>query len=525
LSENIDVVQRGIAAKGLTPFETGGSTPPPPAENDAPDVVRSRIDRPIDLGSDQANLEEATRQRRREWEEGLHGDNPPDMGTEEQPTIARQKAGIIERRIQADYEPARTAYTGLKEVTQALSDQHWLERPESQFAREKFGMTDEQQLSARESEDLRKQVAYTPEEWAHYQRTGELKAQKPFLANERTGIRQPIEDHERILFDATTRDVFRNAREAQREMKLGHEVEQVLTRQQMAEAEAQALALALQQQAPAAEAVQSEAAAAPAQAPQVEQPIDPVTLETGKLNAARVAYMNAAKLSAVEWDAQSKVAAAEQMLRQQFPFHGNQAAMQEAARNQPQLFQQYRQALGHVQPWAQQLTQQSNQARQNRLAQEAQASQYEQAVIRSRWHGYRAAEDAKAQARIPELRDAAKARVLRDQVRQTLNGVGLTDQELSSAWDGHSGFSLRDSRAQELVYKATLWDAAQQRVKTINANRAVPNVQTPGVARPRGADSEADIGRLQRALAGASGANAIRIARQLTQAKRAAGQL
>src|SRR5260221_8113987 len=145
-------------------------SPPPPAENDAPDVVRERIERPIDLGSDQANLEEATRQRHREWEQGLHGDSPPDMGTEEQPTIARQNAGIIERRIQADYKPARTAYTGLKEITQALSDQKWLERPESQFAREKFGMTDEQQLSARESEDLRKQVAYTPEEWAHYQR-------------------------------------------------------------------------------------------------------------------------------------------------------------------------------------------------------------------------------------------------------------------------------------------------------------------------------------------------------------------
>jgi hypothetical protein len=123
------------------------------------------------------------------------------MGTEEQPTIARQNAGIIERRIQADYKPARTAQTGLKEITEALSNQHWLERPESHLARE-IGLTDEQQLAARESEDLRKQVGYTPEEWAHYQRTGEIKAPKPFLANERIGIRQPIEDHERILFDA-----------------------------------------------------------------------------------------------------------------------------------------------------------------------------------------------------------------------------------------------------------------------------------------------------------------------------------
>jgi hypothetical protein len=149
-----------MAQKGF-PVETGGSPPPPsdalpPRSDDTPDVVR--IDGAIDRGNDTANVEEATRQYRRqkEWESGLHGASPPDLGTEEQPTIARQNAGIIERRIQSDYEPARTAYTGLKETTQALSDQHWLERDEATYARELFGMTPEQQLAARESEELRK---------------------------------------------------------------------------------------------------------------------------------------------------------------------------------------------------------------------------------------------------------------------------------------------------------------------------------------------------------------------------------
>jgi hypothetical protein len=499
--------------------------PPPPAgESTAPDVVGSRIDRPIDLGNDQANLEEATRQRRREWEEGLHGDSPPDMGTEEQPTIARQKAGIIERRIQADYEPARTAYTGLKQVTQALSDQHILESPEANLVRQRFGMTDEQILGIAKNEDYLRSLGYSENEAAIYARRVETPAQKPILANERTGIREPIKDHERILFDAGSRDVFRNAREAQREMRLGHDVEQVLTRQQMAEAEAQALAL--QQQAPAAEApVQPASAPQPAVEAAAQPQVDPVTFEAGKLNAARVAYMNAAKLSAVEWDAQSKVAAAEQMLRQQFPFHGNQAATQEAARNQPQLFQQYRQALGHVQPWAQQLTQQYNQARQSRVAQEAQAAQYEQAVVRSRWHAYREQNDNLAQERIAELRDPKQSAAFRSATRAALKDLGFSENELTAAWDGRTGFSLRDYRVQAMVADGVRWRQAQAKANQVT-RAPLPPVQRPGVARPRGADSEADFARLERALDGAGNVRAaLRAATKLTQAKRAAGRL
>jgi hypothetical protein len=513
LSENIDVVQRGIAAKGLTPFETGGSTPP--AENDAPDVVRSRIDRPIDLGNDEANLREATRQRR-EWEQGLHGDSPPDMGTEEQPTIARQNAGIIERRIQADYKPARTAQTGLKEITEALSNQHWLERPESHLARE-IGLTDEQQLAARESEDLRKQVGYTPEEWAHYQRTGEIKAPKPFLANERIGIRQPIEDHERILFDAGPRDVLRNAREAQREMRLGHEVEQVLTRQQIAEAEARVLAL--QQQAPAAEQpVQSEAAAAPAQA-QVEQPqVDPAM----QLSQA---YSEAVRASDEERLAGSQIHQWNAAFYKAFPEATNQAALAETRQRNPARFAQLQQAAQKTAVSIDGWMKRGAAATEARRSQENQVVQHQQAAVRAAWHQYKEAEDAKLHQFAPELNDAVKASAMRQGVRTMLNEIGFANDELTRAWNGESGFSVRDHRAQRLILDAYRWRQAQTRAKTINANRAVPNVQRPGVARPRGADSEADIGRLQRELAGASGANAIRIARQLTQAKRAAGQL
>jgi hypothetical protein len=321
------------------------------------------------------------------------------------------------------------------------------------------------------------------------------------------------------LFDAGSRDVFRNAREAQREMKLGHEVEQVLTRQQMAEAEAQALAL--QQRAPAAEAdqpVQSEAAAAPAQA-QVEQPqVDP----TVQLSQA---YAEAVRASDAERLAASQIHGWNAAFYKAFPEATNQAALAETQQRNPtrwaQLLQAAQKTAASIDGWMKR----GAAATEARRSQENQVEQHQQAAVRAAWHQYKDQQDAIVHQHVPELSDPRKASALRENVKATLKQVGYNEKELADAWSGTSGFSLRDARAQILIHKATQWDLAQQRAKTINANRAVPNVQRPGVARPRGADSEADIGRLQRALAGASGASAIRIARQLTQAKRAAGQL
>jgi hypothetical protein len=484
--------------------------------------IEERVDRPIDLGNDEANLREATReqQREREWEQGLHGAGPPDMGSEEEPTIARQKAGIVERKIQADYQSARTANTGLREVTQALSDQHWLERPEATYAREAFGMTPEQQLSARESEELRKQVQYTPEEWAEYQRSGQLKAEKPFLVNER-GVREPIKDHERILQDATTRDVFRNARDATREMRLGREVNEAVTRQQQAEMEA--AALGLQQQAPAAEAAQPAQPASPPQpAPAASQPQprpDPLAAERQRLAfQARVQ----AELERSSVDEMRAMAQADQII-QAFPelpyVRQNPAAARDLYAKNPQRFAQLQTADQALQNCQAQFVK-ANEARQGR---EAQLSQAEQKHVEAIYTQYSRANDDAFVARTPEMKDTGRAHALRTATRQMLTDVGFTDDEVTSAWTGKTGVPLRDYRVQQLLADGARWRMAQASARNVTKAN-LPPVQKPGTFRPRGADSEADIARLERALEGASGERAaLRAATALTQARRRAG--
>jgi hypothetical protein len=74
-----------MADQNTQQFET--ASPPPPTESDAPDAVRSRIARPIEGGTDEENVREATRQMR-EWEQGVGGDDP----------FAEQRAPVVERK-------------------------------------------------------------------------------------------------------------------------------------------------------------------------------------------------------------------------------------------------------------------------------------------------------------------------------------------------------------------------------------------------------------------------------------------
>jgi hypothetical protein len=73
--------------------------------------------------------------------------------------------------------------------------------------------------------------------------------------------------------------------------------------------------------------------------------------------------------------------------------------------------------------------------------------------------------------------------------------------------------------------KAAAYDLAVARAR--EAQKAgVPPVQRPGVARPRGAGAAENVRALQAQLANAKGGNqSLKIAAQLTRAKRAAGML
>jgi len=107
-----------------------------------------------------------------------------------------------------------------------------------------------------------------------------------------------------------------------------------------------------------------------------------------------------------------------------------------------------------------------------------------------------------------------------------LNDMGLSQAEIDRQWKGGA---LRSAAAQIALADAVAWKLAREGVspRVLASHRAaVPPVQVPGVSRPRGADAEADVAALQRELDNApTQRQQLAIARKLTQAKRAAGQL
>jgi hypothetical protein len=218
-------------------------TPPPPVDSDAPDVISRGVPDAISGGSDDERIKESVKalnaQRQREWEQGLHGD---DLGTLEEPTIARQKLPLWERKYPAGVDEPKTLREAAHEVSQARR----LERPDAEIARS-LGAPDQDILARAKDPDFVRQIMphWTPGEVNHFVKTGESPPDKIGVFDERKGLREPIRDHERI-FDLKTDEVFRNPRDATRQQGNWREVAE-LTRQEMAKQEAEALAIAQQQ--------------------------------------------------------------------------------------------------------------------------------------------------------------------------------------------------------------------------------------------------------------------------------------
>src|SRR5205823_1810637 len=112
---------------------------------------------------------------------------------------------------------------------------------------------------------------------------------------------------------------------------------------------------------------------------------------------------------------------------------------------------------------------------------------------------------------------------LRADVRDTLRSTGATDAEITNLWQ--SG-AIRHHGTQRLFVEAALYRQAQARAREVQNKRVpLPPVQSPGVARPRGAGGAEMVRSLQSQLANAKGNQSVKIAAELTRAKRAAGLL
>jgi hypothetical protein len=111
--------------------------------------------------------------------------------------------------------------------------------------------------------------------------------------------------------------------------------------------------------------------------------------------------------------------------------------------------------------------------------------------------------------------------------RQELMEVAKSVVSPAIAESYKRGGEARSLEGQKLIAESAMWRLAQKRAREIPSKRVhAPPPIAPGVYRPAGADAEADVAALQRALDNApTQRQQLAIARKLTQAKRAAGQL
>jgi hypothetical protein len=126
-------------------------------------------------------------------------------------------------------------------------------------------------------------------------------------------------------------------------------------------------------------------------------------------------------------------------------------------------------------------------------------------------------------SRHPQL--AANPDKMRSAAKEYLKRTtGLTDQQIAREWRAGR---WRSAPEQMILADAVAHQMGRDSLKALPSKRVhAPPPLAPGVYRPRGADAEADIGRLQRELDSAPTLRQqLAISTKLAQAKRAAGQL
>jgi hypothetical protein len=147
----------------------------------------------------------------------------------------------------------------------------------------------------------------------------------------------------------------------------------------------------------------------------------------------------------------------------------------------------------------------------------AQARQSHEAA--QQWHTFVADEDARFRERAPELADREALAKAARTATDMLQDLGFSQAELGEMWNGGRGVSLRDHRLQLLIRDGVRFRDAQAAAKK-PLPRPVPDVQRPGPAPARNADTEGRVKDLTERL-NASGnlrdAAALLVARRTAQ--------
>lgn len=120
--------------------------------------------------------------------------------------------------------------------------------------------------------------------------------------------------------------------------------------------------------------------------------------------------------------------------------------------------------------------------------------------IDKNWQKFSAEQDKIIAEKIPEMADPAKAEKLGKQAVGYLSTIGFDNDELTNLWHGKAGISLRDARVQLIIAEAAKAREAQEALRKAKTQQAVPPVQRPGVAQPRGAGDSEKIKELSKTL-------------------------
>jgi hypothetical protein len=491
--------------------DTTNETASPSTDSDAPNVF-DRIDAPIKGSGDEDTIRESVKalneKRQRDWEQGAISDD----------AFAEQNAPVLERKY-----PKGHGAKSLKQASEDLSDAHRDEKPEAVWAAARHGVEPAQmrQYSKDPEWVAKMRPDWNAAEVSEYVRTGAMPPTKIGLVTDK-GLRIPLRD-DQPAFELPANSAL-NLRDAAREVRqfriAAAEAQEALLAELTAQSEQP-------EQGEQQTAVEQQSTPQPTtqqtQAEPQQQP-DPVEVERVQLAQAAQVYQMAAAATEAERRCSDQINAWQTAFTKSYPESAHPAAVEEVRVKNPARFAKMQADAARAKQHIDNFMRAGAEATAIRQANENALAQHQHAQTRAAWHSFKSEQDKIAAQRIPELADVTKAGALRQATHQMLRDVGFANEDVSAAWDGQTGFSLRDGRVQ-----VVLADAARYRQMMANKNAIAekrvqpPPVQKPGTYRPRGADGEADIARLQRELDGATGNRALHIATRLTQARRSAG--
>jgi hypothetical protein len=258
----------------------------------------------------------------------------------------------------------------------------------------------------------------------------------------------------------------------------------------------------------------------PAQPEQPQQP-DPIQLERAQVGQERQRTEAIKQLSFHEVAGLNNLAQLSQQVQQAFPELANVRSEQDLHNLHAHL-QRQNPARAHALAQADQVVRQRQVAlahlTQTRKAHEAQA----QAVTDQQQRQAAAQHDAMFEQRaakiVPNWEQAAPA--VRKAAKQTLIAAGISEQQIDHLWRGAQPIHIRSAAAQELILKAALWDSAQAKAHQIRQT-PLPQVLKPGVGRSHANAGTDRVNNLIARMKTAKGNEGIRLATELTKARRA----